>query len=111
MTSEEAVYELAVHLLGENWCIVDPVGTKQANDDIVNAIKKYYPAAKNTPVEKWRLRHKRCAWCVYNVCSNEFNPISKVYEPKNRCSAKEKVINDTLSPRPFCTLFNLKREN
>lgn len=104
MTSEEAVYKLAEHLLGENWYLVDPLGSEQANDAIVNAIKKYYPAAENTPVEKWRIRHKRCAWCVYKQ-------IMGVYEPTNRCIAKDKVIHDVLSPRPFCTLFNLKREN
>lgn len=111
MTSEEAVYKLAEHLLGESWYLIDPLGSEQANDAIVNAIKKYYPAAENTPVEKWRIRHKRCTWCVYYLpIYNKFNPVKGVIETQYKCVAKDKVISNILMPRPFCTLFNLKKE-
>ena len=105
METKDALYELAGYLLGKGWYSTS-YDVKSVNDDIVNTIKQIYPAVDESPVEKWRRMHKRCYFCSH--CSTirliPFSP--DVY----RCEAKGKTININI-PRPFCTLFELKKEN
>lgn len=46
MDAQVAINELAKHLLGENWYIVNPVSGEQANTEIVYAIERKYKRVK-----------------------------------------------------------------
>ena len=110
MKSDDALNEICNHLLGKNWYIADPVGSDQARDIIVDEIKKNYPAKNETAVDKWRRRHKRCAWCTHCKSGHIFNPNSLSVETRYDCEAKEHWNIKIDRPRPFCTLFILKNE-
>lgn len=105
MEAKDALHELAVHLLGEKW-YSNCYDVNSVNDDIVDTVKRRYPAIDELPVEKWRRRHKRCYFCSYlsTTLSTPFPP--DVYI----CEAKGKTVNIDI-PRPFCTLFELKKES
>ena len=103
MNAQDAVNKLCVHLLGKDWYIVDPVGVEQGNDIIVDQIMKRYPAVDETPVDKWRRKHKRCKWC--RNCES-FGP----YLLYHKCVAKDHTNINIDIPRLFCTLFELKKE-
>ena len=106
MEAQEALNKLCRHLLGKDWCIVDPVGVEQGNDIIVNTIMKRYPAVDETPVDKWRRKHKQCRWCNHCYENLEYT-IGVVYG----CKAKGLEFVNPYRSRPFCTLFELKKEN
>ena len=110
MTSFEAFTEFCCYLLGKDFCITDPVDCDTARDIFVREIKKRYPAADESPVDKWRRKHKRCRWCIYCVPYQVFNPNSQMFETRYSCEAKYIMRIDRDIPRPFCTLFNLKKE-
>lgn len=105
MEAKDALHELAVHLLGKEW-YSNYYDVNSVNDDIVNTIKQIYPAVDESPVEKWRRMHKRCYFCSHCsiICLIPFSPDAY------RCEAKGKTVNIDI-PRPFCTLFELKKEN
>ena len=109
MKSDDALNEICNHLLGKNWYITDPVGSDQVRDIIVDEIKKNYPAKDETAVDKWRRRHKRCAWCTHCKSGHIFNPNSLSIETRYDCEAKEHWNIKIDRPRPFCTLFILKK--
>ena len=111
MEAQEALNKLCRHLLGGDWYIVDPVGVEQGNDIIVDQIMKRYPAVDETPVDKWRRKHKRCKWCIHHKPYTVFNPNSQSFETCYECKAKDVSPINIDIPRPFCTLFNLKKEN
>ena len=110
MKSDDALNEICNHLLGKNWYIADSVGSDQARDIIVDEIKKNYPAKDETAVDKWRRRHKRCAWCTHCKSDHIFNPNSLSIETRYNCEAKKHWNIEIDRPRPFCTLFILKNE-
>lgn len=105
MEAKDALHELSVHLLGKEW-YSNCYDVNSVNDDIVDTVKRRYPAIDELPVEKWRRRHKRCYFCSYlsTTLSTPFSP--DVYI----CETKGKTVNIDI-PRPFCTLFELKKEN
>lgn len=110
MNAQAAVNKLCEHLLGKDWYIVDPVGVEQEIDIIVDQIIKRYPAVDESPVDKWRRKHKKCRWCTHCGVYTLIDPISKEFDYRNECKAKGiKLINENI-PRPFCTLFELKKE-
>ena len=111
MTSLEAFTEVCCHLLGKDFYIVDPVNGDTGRDILVEEIKKRYPAKDMSPVDKWRCKHKRCGWCIYCVPDQVFDPNSQMLETRYNCAAKCIKRIDCNMPRPFCTLFNLKKEN
>lgn len=103
---KEALYELKDHFLGKHFYIAEPVGSEEAASFIVERIKAIHPGAGESPVAKYRRRHKKCKWCIYNkhvvppvLCCPSFC----------ECMVKDKIINENL-PRPFCSLFALKKE-
>ena len=112
MDPQKAIEELATHLLGDDWYIVDPVSTVQANEIIVEEIKSRYIGATESPVNKWRRSrvNRRCKFCkhygevpcVYiDVFGKEFNDVKGV------CNAKDRDVNGNIH-RPFCKVFQLK---
>ena len=105
MEAKDSLHELAIHLLGKEW-YSNCYDVNSVNDDVVNTIKQRYPAVDESPVEKWRRMHKRCYFCSHCSItrSTPFSP--DVYI----CEAKGKTVNIDI-PRPFCTLFELKKEN
>ena len=58
------------------------------------------------PVAKWRRKHKKCKWCIY--CKHVVPP-AMCCPSFCECIAKDKIINEDI-PRPFCSLFALKKE-
>lgn len=103
---EEALYELKDHFLGKHFYIAEPVGGEQAAAIIVERIKGIYPGAGESPVAKWRRKHKKCKWCIY--CKHVAPPVMSC-PSFCECIAKDKIINEDI-PRPFCSLFSLKKE-
>lgn len=110
-TSQDALNQIIDHLLGKHWYIVDPVGGDQARELIVDEIKRQYSARDESPVDKWRRKHKRCAWCIHCKSECVFDPNSQMFETKYTCYAKRLKYIDIDIPRPFCSIFNLKKEN
>ena len=104
MEAKDALYELAGYLLGRAW-YSECCDVKSVNDDIVNTIKQRYSAVDESPVEKWRRTHKRCYFCSHCSItpSVPFSPAVYI------CEAKGKTVNIDI-PRPFCTLFELKKD-
>lgn len=47
MDAQVAVNELCRYFLGEDWYVIMPISTKQANTEIVYAIESKYKAATN----------------------------------------------------------------
>lgn len=54
-----ALNVLCDYLLGEDWYIVDPIGVKQANTEIVNAILRAYSPKYNWDIYKEKKRLKK----------------------------------------------------
>lgn len=94
MSNNEAIYKLAAHFLGKDWYSYY-TNTEDINDEIVDAICKRYRGVDESPVNKWRRRHKRCKFCTH---MNEF------FE----CKVKECRVNPS-TPRPFCYAFELRK--
>ena len=111
MTDFEAFTEICYYLLGKDFTVTDPVNRDACRDMLVEEIKRRYPAIDVSPVDKWRRKHKRCIWCIYCVPDQVFNPNSQMFETRYNCAAKCIKRIDCNMPRPFCTLFNLKKEN
>ena len=86
--------------------IADPVSGEQAVKIITDEIKSIYPGAGESPVAKYRRRHKKCKWCIYH---RHVIPPVPACPPFCECTAKDKVVNEDF-PRPFCSLFALKKE-
>ena len=63
---EKAFEELQDHFLGKGFYIADPVSGEQAVKIITDTIKSTYPGAGESPVDKWRRKHKKCKWCIYH---------------------------------------------
>lgn len=97
---EKAFGELQDHFLGKDFYIADVVNGEQAVKIITDTIKSTYPGIGESPVDKWRRKHKRCKWCIYH---------KHVVPPFCECAAKDKIINEDV-PRPFCRLFALEKE-
>ena len=97
---EKAFKELRDHFLGNDFYIVDPISGDPSVESIVDTIKSTYPGAGESPVDKWRRKHKKCKWCIYH---------KHVVPPFCECVDKDKIINEDI-PRPFCRLFALKKE-
>lgn len=103
MTAQEAVNKLAAHLLGKDWYSYY-TNHEDINDEIVQTICRRYPGINEDPVRKWRRKHKRCAFCQHVKYLN--NPCGT---SAFLCKAKDKLVNIE-SHRPFCGLFELKKE-
>jgi hypothetical protein len=110
MKTQDAVNKLCTHLLGKNWYITDPVNGDMANAIIVEEIVKKYPAVDESPVEKWRRKHKRCMWCSHCVGRRVMDR-DLIFYTIYDCKAKGRDDVNIDIPRPFCTLFELKKEN
>ena len=104
MEAKDALNELADHLLGKKW-YSNCYDVNSVNEDIVDTIKQRYPAVDESPVEKWRRRHKRCYFCSHCSITPSIPFSPDVYI----CEAKGKTVNIDI-PRPFCILFELKKE-
>ena len=103
---ENAFAELKEHFLGKNYYIADPVSGEQAVKIITDEIKSIYPGAGESPVAKYRRLHKKCKWCIYH---RHVIPTVPACPSFCECTAKDKVVNEDF-PRPFCSLFALKKE-
>lgn len=110
MNAQKAVNLLCTHLLGEDWYIVDPVRNEEANDIIVEAIMKMYPPKTMTRIDKWRKRHKQCRWCTHCYEDLGFDDTERSIYVSYKCKAKGLTLLKPYRSRPFCTLFNLKKE-
>ena len=105
MKPNDALNELAKHLLGEDWYIVDPVGPEQAAEIILETIRGKYTAVNENPVDAYRRKHKKCVWCKHvkmRTCFDRYGGFDKFYE----CSAKGVIVNEKAN-HPFCKLFEL----
>lgn len=63
-------------------------------------------------VEQWRNKHRRCAWCVHceKQTYTEVDECGLGYEAlRYYCAGKLKTV-DYMTPRPFCRLFEQKKE-
>ena len=103
MEAQEAVNKIAGHLLGKDWYSYY-TNHEDINDEIVEAICRRYPGKDETPVAKWRRKHKRCGFCQY--VEYRHNPFGTSYF---KCKAKDKLVNTDI-PRPFCGLFELRKD-
>ena len=112
MDPQKAIEELKAHLLGDDWYIVDPVSTIQANEIIVEEIKSRYAGVTESPINKWRRSrvNRRCKFCKHyrevpcvfvDAFGEEFNGV------KGACDAKGRLVNGNVH-RPFCKVFQLK---
>ena len=103
MDAQKAVDELATHLLGDDWYIVDPVSTIQANESIVEEIKSRYAGVTESPINKWRRSrvNRRCKFCQNYISNSYFEDVKGV------CNAKDRAVNGNIH-RPFCKVFQLK---
>ena len=59
MSAQDALNELATHLLGENFYIGDPVGPTQANAIIVDTIKQMYRSFDERKLRRFCLFGKK----------------------------------------------------
>ena len=73
---------------------------------VISIFALTYPGAGESPVAKWRRKHKKCKWCIY--CKHVVPP-AMCCPSFCECIAKDKIINEDI-PRPFCSLFALKKE-
>ena len=109
MDPQKAIDELTTHLLGEDFCIVDPVSGGQGYDVIVEEIKSRYAGASESPINKWRRSrvNRRCKFCKsYSYDSHKCIGRGIVVE-KGSCNAKDRIVNGNIH-RPFCKVFQLK---
>lgn len=99
ITADEALDILRKHLLGEDWYVVDPIRTTQVNAIIVDDIIGMYKGATESPVNKWRRKHKRCEFCKYYKPTGPFDGV---------CLAKNKRVSFPSESKRFCRVFLLK---
>lgn len=103
MDNTEAIYKLAVHFLGKDWYSYY-TNTEDINDEIVYTICKRYRGVDESPVNKWRRKHKRCYFCDnLKLIENPMGFDTFI------CDAKGKTVNIDI-PRPFCRIFMLRME-
>ena len=103
MSNNEAICKLADHFLGKDWYSYY-TNTEDINDEIVYTICKRYRGVDESPVNKWRRKHKRCYFCD-NLKLIE-NPIGS---DTFVCDAQAKPVNTDIPP-PFCRIFVLRME-
>ena len=96
MEAQDAVYKLEEHLLGRGWYASDWENNATANQRIVNEIIGRYKGVTESPVNKWRRKHRRCEFCKHCVLGS-----------RDICEPKNKFVNSR-APRPFCACFQLK---
>ena len=105
MDPQEALNKLCTHLLGKDFYCISGSSNYTCNAEIVDNICGRYKAVDESPVDKWRRRHKRCYFCKHLRCLE--NPMG--YDTFT-CDAKGKTVNIDI-PRPFCTVFELGKES
>ena len=100
MNAQKAVDELATHLLGEDFHIVDSVSGEHGYDVIVDEIKSRYEGSTESPTNRWRNSrcNRRCKFCKHYI---EFSAV------KGTCRAKDQPVYGR-SRRPFCKVFQIK---
>lgn len=100
MEAQKAIDELTTYLLGDDYCIVDPVSESQANDIIVEEIKSRYKGKTESPTNRWRNSrcNRRCKFCKHYI---KFSGI------KGTCRAKDQTVYGRIH-RPFCKVFQIK---
>lgn len=103
MDAQTAVNKLRDHFLGKDYYIVDPVSPMQANAIIVDEIISRYRSDSESPVSKWRRKHKKCRFCKH--C--KYSPMIFGHDPAPWCTAKKKTVDDEI-PKMFCRAFQLK---
>lgn len=101
----KAFDDLVDHLLGPDFYIADPVNDEQATEIMVDRIKSIYPGVNESPVDKYRRRHKKCKWCMYCKSGNQISYPGLV-TTLFKCVAKDKFVNKNRI-RPFCSVFAL----
>ena len=104
--SNEALFKLTTHLLGKDW-YANCMDAKGIREEIVYTICKRYPAVDESPGDKWRRRHKRCKFCTHCRVTPPINipGCSSWFE----CDVKERKVNLN-TPRPFCYMFELRKD-
>lgn len=102
----KALHDVATHLLGEDWYIVDPVSGAQAAERIATEIKNEYPKRDMSRVERWRCKHRKCIFCKH---SEPLAPMD-IYHGNDIWCAAKKCAKNRDAVRPFCTLFSLEKE-
>ena len=67
MGPQKAIEELTIHLLGDDWYIIDSCSTDQTNEVIVEEIKSRYAGVTESPINKWRRSrvNRRCKFCKH----------------------------------------------
>lgn len=102
----EALSTLATHLLGEDWYSMG-IDLSDVCDEMVQTIRKRYPAVDESPGDKWRRRHKRCKFCTHCRVTPPIDIpcVNSFFE----CDVKERKVNLN-TPRPFCYMFELRKE-
>lgn len=110
MNAQDAVDALREHLLGNGWYAVDTGACPEYNEIVVETIKQRYPAVDESPVYKWRRKHKQCRWCTHCYEDLDFDDNKHTIGITHRCKAKGLRIMIPHMYRPFCTLFELKKE-
>lgn len=103
MTAEETVAALAKYLLGDDWYSVY-TNHEDIYDDIANTVRRRYRKVKESPVNAWRRRHKRCLFCAHAKYRENPTGTGSLI-----CRAKNKIVSLDI-PRPFCTVFELERD-
>lgn len=105
MTHEEFNNKVIDHLLGKNFYIADPVSGEQANDIIYEYVIKNYPKYDKSPIEKYRLKHKKCKWCKYWKYNVPKVPCG--VPDYITCELKDKIIHGNWRAK-FCKWYELK---
>lgn len=105
MKAQDCVHELANYLLGEHWYIASPVNSEQANEIIIEEIKKHYKKMELTPIEQYRSKHRNCKWCSYSKYHNIMTDLGDC--DYYTCDLNEKDIN-FLRKAKFCKYYNIK---
>lgn len=61
-------------------------------------------------VQEWRNKHRRCAWCVHARAEEVYDDGYTYLDITiYTCTAKCKRVDPT-TPRPFCRLFEQRKE-
>ena len=107
MEAKEALSTLVTHLLGDDWYIIGPVASDQANDIIVEEIKGRYKGVTESPTNKWRRArvNRRCLFCQHYKSHKSI--ALGIDSERGACIAKDRIVNGDIH-RPFCKVFQLK---